>query len=81
MIRSRRNLTIERRRTVRADLKGDGSVVGEIVPRERGMEYVTVVLGEVRKGEQVTSTEVLHALSDLHAAHIGRPVQTSPVQP
>lgn len=65
MIVPHQGLVIERRPKVRSDMHGNGSVLGEIVPRRPGHEYVTLVVGTVRRGEVVTAEDVLVALNRL----------------
>lgn len=65
MILPRNAITIERRREVRADLTGDGAVSADLAPRQRGHEYICLVLGTVASGSPVTRAEVLEAVRAL----------------
>lgn len=65
MIEPRNAFTITRQRQLRAELATDGSIKATIGPVAPGCEYLSLVIGSVRRGQVVEPDEVVAAAQDL----------------
>ena len=65
VIGPRSSLTIERRRKVSFDMRGDATVQAVLTPTDRGREYITVVIGDVKIGTPITPSDVVGAMRNL----------------
>lgn len=65
MIRPRTAISVERRNRCLVDLAADGVARMQIGPRAPGRQYVTLVLGEIDKGQMVSDDDIIEAAEDL----------------
>ena len=65
MIRPRTAISVERRNRCLVDLADDGIARVQIGPRTPNRQYVTLILGEIDRGQAVSEADVIDAAEDL----------------